>query len=58
MAEIIVLDDVIDAGVVIKRILERKGRIRRLPNGTACGGGCNKCHPQTVELYEWSDQPA
>lgn len=25
MAEIIVLDDVIDAGVVIKRILERKG---------------------------------
>ena len=25
MADIIVLDDVIDAGVVIKRILERKG---------------------------------
>jgi hypothetical protein len=27
-------------------ILERKGRVRRLPTGTACGGGCNKCHPK------------
>ncbi|MGB1110984.1 MAG: FeoC-like transcriptional regulator, partial [Gammaproteobacteria bacterium] len=22
---------------------ERKGRVRKLPGGTACGGGCNKC---------------
>lgn len=36
-------------------ILERKGRIRRLPTGTACGGGCSKCHPSTVELYEWNE---
>jgi DeoR/GlpR family transcriptional regulator of sugar metabolism len=36
-------------------ILERKGRVRRLPAGTACGGGCNKCAPATVELYEWNE---
>lgn len=36
-------------------MLERKGRIRRLPAGTACGGGCSKCHPSTIELYEWGE---
>lgn len=35
-------------------MLERKGRVRRLPSGTPCGGGCTKCHPTTIELYEWS----
>lgn len=35
-------------------VLERKGRVRKLPTGTACGGGCMKCAPETVELYEWS----
>ncbi len=34
-------------------ILQRKGRIRKLPAGTACGGGCNKCNSATVEIYEW-----
>ena len=34
------------------RILERKGRVRRLPSGTACGGGCSKCSPETIEIYE------
>ena len=34
-------------------MLERKGRVSRLPSGTPCGGGCTKCHPTTVELYEW-----
>ncbi len=34
--------------------LERKGRVRRLPPGTACSGGCGKCSPQSVELFEWS----
>jgi hypothetical protein len=33
--------------------LERKGRVRRLPAGTACAGGCCKCDPNAVELYEW-----
>lgn len=32
--------------------LERKGRVRRLPSGTACDGCC-KCDPNAVELYEW-----
>ena len=33
-------------------VLERKGRVHKLPTGTACGG-CNKCSPTSVELYEW-----
>jgi DeoR/GlpR family transcriptional regulator of sugar metabolism len=33
-------------------VLIRKGRIQRLPSGTACGGGCSKCKPETVELFE------
>ena len=32
--------------------LERKGRARQLPPGTACNGCC-KCDPNAVELYEW-----
>jgi DNA-binding IclR family transcriptional regulator len=32
--------------------LERKGRVRRLPAGTACDGCC-MCDPNAVELYEW-----
>ena len=52
------LDAAPDALRPMLGILERKGRIRRLPSGTAYDGGCNKCHPQTVELYEWSDQQA
>ena len=35
-------------------VLERKGRVRRLPTGTPCGGGCCKCKPSDIELYEWS----
>ena len=34
-------------------VLERKGRVRRLPGGTTCSG-CTKCHPATIELYEWT----
>ena len=37
-------------------VLERKGRVRRLPAGTTCGGGCSKCAPTDVELYEWQEQ--
>ncbi len=33
--------------------LERKGRVRKLPTGTLCGGGCCKCDPATTEIYEW-----
>jgi hypothetical protein len=34
-------------------VLERKGRVRKLPPGTACGGGCSGCKPESVEIYEW-----
>lgn len=37
-------------------ILESKGRVRKLPAGTPCGGGCGKCRPQSIELYEWNGQ--
>ena len=30
-----------------------KGRVEKLPSGTACGGGCCKCDPETIEIYEW-----
>jgi hypothetical protein len=48
------LDAAPDALRDMLAILERKGRVRRLPTGTACGGGCNKCAPATIELYEWN----
>lgn len=35
-------------------MLERKGRVRKLPAGTTCGGGCTKCDPASVEIYEWT----
>ena len=35
-------------------VLERKGRVRRLPSGTSCGGGtCWKCDPASIVVYEW-----
>lgn len=33
--------------------LERKGRVRKLPANTPCGGGCSSCDPTSVEIYEW-----
>jgi hypothetical protein len=47
------LDTEPDALKAMLSTLERKGRGRRLPAGTACSGGCGKCAPKTVELYEW-----
>jgi len=35
-------------------VLERKGRVSRLPSGTPCSGGCGKCQPHTVEIFEWT----
>ncbi len=37
--------------------LERKGRVRRIANGAACGSGCGKCDQATVETYEWLGAP-
>jgi predicted ArsR family transcriptional regulator len=33
--------------------LERKGRVRRLPAGTPCRGGCSACDPASIEIFEW-----
>jgi predicted ArsR family transcriptional regulator len=33
--------------------LEHRGHVTRLASGTQCGGGCSKCSPQSIELYEW-----
>ncbi|MCB2264031.1 MAG: FeoC-like transcriptional regulator [Candidatus Thiosymbion ectosymbiont of Robbea hypermnestra] len=37
-------------------MLERKGRVRKLPGpgGIACTGGCDKCDPSAIKVYEWS----
>ena len=35
-------------------MLERKGRIHRLPAGTSCSG-CSKCQPENIEIYEWHE---
>jgi Mn-dependent DtxR family transcriptional regulator len=37
-------------------VLERKGWITKLPSGTVCGGGCSKCDPASVEIYECVNQ--
>jgi hypothetical protein len=36
-------------------VLERKGRVRKLPAGSSCSGGCNKCASASIELYEWNE---
>jgi Mn-dependent DtxR family transcriptional regulator len=48
------LDATPDAVRAMLAVLERKGRARRLPAGTACGNGCCKCDPASLELYEWT----
>jgi predicted transcriptional regulator of viral defense system len=47
------LDTDVEALRSMLNMLERKGRIARLPSGTSCSGGCGKCQPETVEIYEW-----
>ena len=42
----------------LRPILEQwisKGKVEKLPQGTNCGGGCNSCAPETIELYQWID---
>ena len=40
-------------------MLERKGRIRKLPEGSSCGSkSCCKCDLATVALYEWAGSEA
>lgn len=37
----------------ILELLERRGRVRKLPANTPCGGGCCSCDPASIEIYEW-----
>jgi len=42
----------------LKSLLEHwinKGRVEKLPAGSACRGGCSACAPETVEIYRWID---
>ena len=36
------------------QVLERKGRVRKLPSGSSCNSGCTKCHVDTIEIYAWA----
>ncbi len=38
----------------MRSMLERKGRVRKTPAGTACGGGCCKCDPASIEMHVWT----
>jgi putative ferrous iron transport protein C len=31
----------------------KKGRVRKLPQGTSCSGCC-ECDPSMIEIYEWT----
>jgi hypothetical protein len=42
-----------DALRMMLAMLERKGRVRKLPEGTLCAGGCTECDPASLEIYEW-----
>ncbi len=46
------LESTPDAVKGMLALLERKGRVRRLP-GTACGG-CGKCDAGNLEVFEWT----
>ncbi|MBC8259937.1 MAG: FeoC-like transcriptional regulator [SAR324 cluster bacterium] len=35
------------------KLLERKGRVQKLPEGSSCNGGCCKCETDTLEIYRW-----
>lgn len=47
------LDTSVDALGAMLATLERKGRVRRMPQGSTCGGSCCKCNPDTLVIYEW-----
>nr|VFJ57034.1 MAG: FeoC like transcriptional regulator [Candidatus Kentron sp. FW]VFJ63848.1 MAG: FeoC like transcriptional regulator [Candidatus Kentron sp. FW] len=32
----------------------RKGKVRKLPEGTGCSDNCHECAPENVEIYEWA----
>lgn len=48
-----------DPGVVrdMLAVLERKQRIHRVPNVSACGSSCRQCDPAATELFAWGKGP-
>ncbi len=43
---------------IVRAMLERlirAGKVKRLPSGTLCRGGCRNCAPETLEIYRWID---
>ena len=37
---------------------QRKGKVIKLDSNNSCDSGCQKCDPETVEIYQWGiDQP-
>ncbi|MBB3103689.1 FeoC-like transcriptional regulator [Azomonas macrocytogenes] len=52
------MDSTPEAVEAILGRLERKGRVRRLPEGSTCGSGCCKCDPTQTTLYEWVREDA
>lgn len=43
-----------DAIMAMLDVLAAKGRITRLTSSTNCGG-CTKCDPNRLVIYEWVD---
>lgn len=39
-------------------LLERRGRVHRLPPPLGCGGTCSQCAPTQAEIYAWGPPPA
>jgi len=31
-----------------------KGKVKILPTGSTCQGGCTSCAPETIEIFEWT----
>jgi hypothetical protein len=46
------LDSTPEAVEAMLAVLERKGKVRRLPGGSSCSTGCCQCDPAKLTLYE------
>ncbi len=54
----LVLDSSPTAVEEMLKLLERKGRVRRLPAGSSCGkSACGGCHSSEQVIYEWAAPP-
>jgi hypothetical protein len=44
--------EAVEAMLAMLAVLERKGKVRRLPGGSSCSTGCCQCDPAKLTLYE------